>query len=33
VIGCFGAYFTDAHYFIAVDAYGVFEAVAVPELE
>jgi len=33
VIGCFWTDFTDAHYLIAIDADGIFEAVAVPKLE
>jgi hypothetical protein len=33
MIGCFGTYFTDAHDLIAAYADGVFETVAVPELE
>jgi hypothetical protein len=33
VIGCFGTYFADAHDLIAAYADGIFEAVAIPELE
>jgi len=33
VVGCLRAYFTYSHYLIAIDANGVFESVAIPELE
>jgi len=33
MIGCLGADFADSHYLITVNTYGVFETVAVPELE
>ena len=33
MIGCLGTDFADSHHLISIDAYWVFEAVAVPELE